>query len=685
MKKLLLAALSVVLCLLTHQAAFAAPDYFFEGKALAHPVVSGGDNNTSLLAFLKEADGVNLYYCFCDDIEVPEDRQRKLDSFGNADIRSVFFYDMDGEGPITLVLGKRNNTNILRAYRYQENTHYFYKMGNLQKVLDRIASTSQKLDAITVKRALAKLTPLDYSVNYNITGVPEFDAIDHSLGTLVGFFDKEGRLVSQTANNTTWSYKKTFAQKNDLFLTVTYVRSPFREEAVKQTYRVGRITWEADPKQFTGTENGKYNSFDMSCCEISPFEQGQYKNGVRVGNWTYDVGEFYMTGPYANGKRNGVWVQSGMDYTVTGKMVDDMREGRWTFSDDRSEFAISGFETYLHDVLHGPTERYMSGVLHYKGTYRQGQFDGHWITEDSEGSYVDGKRQGMWKFIKSDGSIQTGPYNNDKPDGEFRITEADGRPRVTEFYRQGLRWGPRMQYNAKGQVITRTEFVNNQEVRELVYFDNGSLWADRSKKDGQLDGAYLYNFSNGKPKFVGNYERGSKIGKHMTYFENGQVEREENYCRFTPDKGVSRIGYCGRQQTFDKEGRLLRDYDYLFDRKQIDNTYYVNGARQTETVPGTSDRVTLNEYYANGQLKCTYPRQGYEAFKVDGRDYKDSRGAKREGTAICYYEDGVVERQATYVNNMMQGCWTKFDRTGKQTFPPPEGCPKPKPAFFVFE
>lgn len=167
---LLAAALASPACLV-----HAAP--FYEGKSLVHPVIIASQDSGADIAFIKEAGGVTGYYCVClgpDNKPAPNTKTLKLDTFGKAEIRSVFYAALDRdnapEHQTMLILLRLNGKPGLRAYRYNDNSGKYLRLDGLQPALDRIARTSTPLNAARVKAALAGLAPLDYSVNGRVGG-----------------------------------------------------------------------------------------------------------------------------------------------------------------------------------------------------------------------------------------------------------------------------------------------------------------------------------------------------------------------------------------------------------------------------------------------------------------------------------------------------------------------------------
>lgn len=124
----------------------------------------------------------------------------------------------------------------------------------------------------------------------------------------------------------------------------------------------------------------------------TPFAIGGYdKDQKRDGKWIFygDGGYTVMTVTYKNGLKDGVSVL----YFKSGVVMDSL--------------------TYTADKLNGVrTQYYDNGqklaVIGYKNGVPDGEYISYFDTGeiDREGNYVEGKREGVWKIHKADGTIE---------------------------------------------------------------------------------------------------------------------------------------------------------------------------------------------------------------------------------------------------------------------------------------
>ena len=415
---------------------------FYENKPLAHPLIEGLQESSTTLAFIKEATSVKGYYCVCD---TPEASPQLLDDFGQASIESVFLMSLDSEDPTRFVLFRQNDRYKIYAYKYDNNDHLYNRVTRLQPALDRITEGHKHLDALTIKKALSRITPLNYRLYFEESGVTEFDQIDFSQGKLVGYYGQYyDPLTDPTPDAEPYFFKKTYQEKDGRFLTVTFWRwldtTLVEGNRTLYNYRIRRIAWEAEPAKFTGSEDGLSVSYDSGSISA----QGAYKQGVRVGPWSVSKDEKYSeSGHFAEGKREGQWTLYQDGQTLEGEYHNDLREGRWQLLNyDEMEWVATGFQTYAHGQLNGPSELTISGTTE-RGDYLNGKRHGLWVTKTGSGNYTDDLQSGPWTLKADNGHSQTVNFVAGKKDGELRGTDANGLLIYTEHYKAGVLSGAR--------------------------------------------------------------------------------------------------------------------------------------------------------------------------------------------------------------------------------------------------
>lgn len=670
--------------------AYAAP--FYQGKTLAHPAINASQDSGADIAFIKEKDGVNGYYCECSS---SGSKTLLLDQFGSAVIRSVFYasLDRDSERSVQtlLVLLRQGDKHALRAYRYDRNAGKYRRLDDLQLALDRIATQTASPNAGQVKAALARLAPMDYSVQRGKSGNPEFDAIDHTQGAIVGYYNDEDKPVAAGDKNAV-SYKKSFQKKGELYLTASYSLYGDIEAGTLPNYRLWQVTWEASPQQYTGSEDGPAVIYSQAWDDGSVIERGQFRKGKRAGLWVREgMHEGKTRGSYVNGLPEGPWHIESAKQIEDGVYRNGKREGRWNIVNYAGEDETTGFDTYVADQLNGPHERSMGGKLLQRGAFGNGQYQGPWIMEDGSGSFIDGQRDGPWQLKLKDGATQSVSFVKGKKQGEAVDRDAQGALRLRDHYQADVLDGARTRYlGAAGKeivVYTATFRKGQLDGREQAYDVNDSgkilrldtLW-DNGKKQG-LDARY---YPDGKPERLTVIERGRLAAHLRDYYPDGKLLNDIHRCYFT-EYGSERDDVCDYHRTYFPDGSPEYDYVFLYGDRQEGKTYYKNGKVKEELlVDRAADTSVYNTYYESGQLKCTEPRRGHGNRTVNGVAMQSYGAASRDGDSICYHPNGAMASMRSYSKRLALDCGKKFDETGKQTYPGAEGCPAPKKVMFNF-
>ncbi|CDG81695.1 putative exported domain protein [Janthinobacterium agaricidamnosum NBRC 102515 = DSM 9628] len=683
------ALLPVLLPLLfSSMPAQAAP--FYTGKTLAHPAISAAQDSAADIAFIKEKDGVNGYYCECAG---SSSKPLLLDKFGTAVIRSVFYAALDREADNSvqtmLVLLRQGDRNGLRAYRYERHSGRYRRLDDLQPALDRIAAQGLPPNAGQVKAALARLAPMDYSVQRGKSGDADIDAIDHTLGSVVGYYDDEDKPVAAGDKHAV-TYKKSFQKKGDRYLTASYTLYSDLDAGTLPNYRLWQVTWETAPQQFSGSEEGPAVIYSRAWDDGAVIERGQFRNGKREGLWLRDgMHEGRTKGGYVNGLPEGPWHIESPRQTEDGLYRNGKREGRWTIANYADEDEATGFDTYVAGQLNGPHERSIGGKLRERGVFGNGTRQGPWLTEEGSGSYVDSQRDGPWKLRLKDGAMQSVRYVKGRKQGEVIDTDAEGALRLRDHYQADVLDGARTRYlgpAGKEVVVYTATFRNGQlDGREQAFDDSGkilrldTLW-DHGKKNG-LDARY---YPDGKPERLADIQQGRLATRLRDYYPDGTLLNDIRRCYFTED-GRERDGVCDYHRTYFPDGTPEYDYVFLYGDRQQGRTYYKNGKVQQELlVDRAADTSVFNTYYESGQLKCTEPRRGHGKRTVNGQAIQSYGAASRDGDSICYHPNGKMSSIRSYSKRLALNCGKQFDTAGKQTFPGPEGCPPVRKVPFIF-
>lgn len=637
---------------------------FYEDKPLAHPLIEGLQESSATLAFIKEPGGVKGYYCLCN---TSEGSPQLLDDFGQANIESVFLTQLDSEGPIRLVLFKLQAKYRVYAYKYDPSQERYSRLQGLQKALDRITEGQKRLDALTIKKALAQLTPINYGIRYQTSGIDEFDQLDLTQGTLVSYYGQyHDPLHNPTPDDEPYFFKKTYQEKDGRFLTVTFWRAADTTVGEGQhtlyNYQVRRIAWETAPAQFTGSEDGQSASYYFG--NVSA--QGAYQHGLRSGTWMLSNDEKQSeSGEYVKGKREGQWTEDDDAQGKSGEYRNDLREGRWVFSNEAEMgWIATGFQTYAHGQLNGPSELTVGSTTEH-GNYLDDKRQGPWVTDSGSGNYTDGLQSGPWTLKAGDGHRQAVNFVAGKKDGELRDTDANGVLIFIEHYKAGVLSGSREGYAPNGKLTFVENYTDGKLDGHAQHFSaNGErLLKDFNWRAGVVDGPYRDFFDDGRLASDGVYENGKFIGLWIDQNPKSPLLIETRWCSF--DENGPKVDRCGKYRVFEN-GKLRTESDYLYGREQTNVEYNVQTGKKTkETIIGEDDQVTVNGYGPDGTLSCKQSKKGFTLMTINQQPVKNYDGAKLYGEQLCYYPSGVV-RNRYYFDRGYLGCAIDYDESGKE-------------------
>ena len=158
-------------------------------------------------------------------------------------------------------------------------------------------------------------------------------------------------------------------------------------------------------------------------------------------------------------------------------------------------------------------------------------------TISSQGIYSNDKKHGEWKYYYETGEIkQIGYYIQGKPTGVWKWYFISGALQKHEEYVNGKRNGLSEQYAEDGKRVVNGMFVEDKE-HGYWEIQVGDIIQKGNFIYGEKDKIWQHIYVNsGKLRFKGAYFNTKPHGKHVYYYENGVVEREELYRNGKPVK-----------------------------------------------------------------------------------------------------------------------------------------------------
>lgn len=400
----------------------------------------------------------------------------------------------------------------------------------------------------------------------------------------------------------------------------------------------------------------------------APAEQGQYAAGQKDGHWKqlgptgsvlgeydlangtgtekrwYDEGTIFMDRQLASGTPHGLTRMYAPDGTILlsakyykGKLDGPRTAGtRNTF---RIEETFSGgtrtgkrtiwqfwglvYEENFdyHGRLDGHWTQWRDKkVARFTGDYEHGKRVGPWVWNDRnnnkerEGSYVKGKRDGVWNEWWENKLVFTGTYTEGKPDGTFIYSDRNGN----ELGRFDIKDGT-------GTMLT--------------YYGNRKVQTKERIVRGEKEGASVELNLKGKPVVETHWSSGIRWGAWKEWTWDGVPLLEENYRRNRLDGKVRKLvdGKPSLEATY-KDGKAEGPYVELRGGKVAVSGQFAGDLKQgTWTYYDASGSVVLTSTYKDGVLDGPW------------KQLVESGGATLEGTMTA---------------GRRTGTWTRTDKAG---------------------
>ncbi len=171
-----------------------------------------------------------------------------------------------------------------------------------------------------------------------------------------------------------------------------------------------------------------------------------------------------------------------------------------------------------------------------------------------EGSYLNNKREGEWKYYKSYDKDKPANWTLDETRG-FKDGLLDGYVKKysgdkvfnEQLYSKGIKNGKSVGYYSNGIPDKELNFKNDTlDGIQKLYYENGNLRSEANVTMGKYNGEYLEYFESGKLKRALHYANDTINGTETVYNEQGviiselQIKNEvfDGECKYYHDNGT---------------------------------------------------------------------------------------------------------------------------------------------------
>lgn len=266
--------------------------------------------------------------------------------------------------------------------------------------------------------------------------------------------------------------------------------------------------------------------------------------------------------------------------------------------------------------------------------------DAIWNTELKRWAYLDREKNIFYQWYK-DGTLETrGLVSNNKPFGTWEYWGPDGKKMMEEIFENG---------EAVKRINYKIYFPDSQRPsnipKESKWDQKSNIWTFYDKKN---ETAYSW-FINGEKKYFSNISpEGIVNGKGIMWFQNGQIEREEEYVDGKAD---------GLHTVYNEKGNpIIKEY-YKNDEIIWTDVYTL---KQPAGLPeGVAWNIQWKgwKYKKNDKVYILYDN-GKKKCEIDAKDLD------YHGKFTMWQENGIIILEGNYVNSKKEGKWVIYNKSG---------------------
>lgn len=442
--------------------------------------------------------------------------------------------------------------------------------------------------------------------------------------------------------------------------------------------------------------------------------EGYLLSGKPEGWWKtyYDTGVLRSEGGRKNFLLDSLW----RFYAENGRLQSETN-----YRSDKRDGLVKRYDTtgvllseeYFANDLREGVSRYfhMNGAPFREVPFKDGREDGRGIEYAEDGRVVAllfygagmlrkredinridrfGMRQGAWKEFHPNGKVRSeGSYVDDRKQGIFKEYDAQGNLKemvkydggvvdklaqetltvdirrtfhpngkvssLGSYSKSGKREGLFKEFDMNGAVTTAKIYqgdlllsegaVNDVGMMEgpwVEYFVTGEKRAEGAYKEGRKEGDWTFFHRSGKVEQKGKYQNGQAQGKWLWYYESGTLHREELYRKGKED---------GASAEYDEEGRVIVQGEYIDGRREGKWLYEVGDHRE---------EGSYKDGFKDGPWVYTY---------VGGKKYFTGEfiNGDPNGKHRWYWPNGQLKTEGRFSAGLEQGDFTYYNEQGTPT------------------
>jgi len=285
------------------------------------------------------------------------------------------------------------------------------------------------------------------------------------------------------------------------------------------------------------------------------------------------------------------------------------------------------------------------------------------------GNYVDGKRDGTWKWYGPWGKVKEEiMYKTGNPSGFYNVYHVNGQPKVMTFLEGNDYQGNYNKYNEYGVQIEKSVFKDdklNGTTRVYHNLGNKHLKIEIPYDEGIIDGKVSKFYPNGQLEMEINYKQGERIGKETQYYMNGQIYQ---YFHYGDDGNLN-----GEWKRYHWDGTLMEEGEY--ENSQLAGeqvSYYPSGKKRSVTNYNQSGQITglFKEYNPSGSLWKEYmyddgALEYARHYNMNGEMINEVESGGKKYYFKLFFYNGNITAEGTYIkNDIRDGEWKYYTPNG---------------------
>ncbi|HRO38867.1 MAG TPA: hypothetical protein PLZ25_03015, partial [Flavobacteriales bacterium] len=300
-----------------------------------------------------------------------------------------------------------------------------------------------------------------------------------------------------------------------------------------------------------------------------------------------------------------------------------------------------------------------------EGHLRQGPWQGYYPNGNLkwEGSFVDDRRQGIFKEYDKQGNLlELAKYDQDQllPDAQETVLltlrntyHSNGTvSSIGSYTKDGRKEGLFRDFDASGKPVDASIYRDDRIVATgavseagamngpwTEYYATGEKRAEGSYVEGRKEGLWTFYHRGGEVEQKGNYREGLPQGEWRWFYPTGQLHREEHYRKGRED---------GTSVEYAADGAVILQGQYIDGLKDGEWAYHVNGH---------TDKGAYRDGLRSGPWASTYD---------NGRKYFTGSfvAGARDGKQKWYWPNGRLKLEGKYSAGLEQGDFNYFNEDG---------------------